>query len=67
MAKIQEIFRDNPELLEELKLYFNPKPEIVKVLPDPRTVSEFKTVFIKQNDGSYKEYRMLNGSWYEVS
>ncbi|MCZ2269940.1 MAG: hypothetical protein LC124_13910 [Ignavibacteriales bacterium] len=55
----------NLELLEELRNYFSPKQEIVKVLPDPKTVSDFKTVYIKQSDGTYKQYKMLNGTWVE--
>lgn len=65
--KFQEIFRENPELLEELRNHFNPKPEIVKTLPNPREVQDFKVVYIKQTDGTYTEYKMLNGEWYEVS
>lgn len=61
----KELARNNPEFLEELKNYFYPKPEIVKSLPNPKTVSEFKTVYIKQTDGTYKQYKMLNGTWIE--
>ena len=68
---IQDLFREKPELLEELRNYFNPKPEIVKVLPNVKTVEDFKTVFLADVDDQgqtfYTEYRMLNGGWYEAS
>lgn len=65
--ELMELARNNPEFLEELKNHFYPKPEIVKTLPNPKTVSEFKEVYIKQTDGSYVTYKMLDGSWYEVN
>lgn len=64
---VQGLFRGNPELLEELRNYFNPKPEIVKALPNPKGVDNFKTVNIKQDDNSYVEYKMLNGSWVKAN
>ena len=65
--KFQEIFRENPELLEELRNHFNPKPEIVKTLPNPREVQDFKVVNIKQTDGTYIEHKMLNGAWVKTN
>lgn len=65
--EIQELARNNPEFLEELKNHFYPKPEIVKTLPNPKTVSEFKVVNIKQDDGSYVEHKMLNGTWVKTN
>ena len=65
--ELMELARNNPEFLEELKNHFYPKPEIVKTLPDPKTVSEFKVVNIKQDDGSYVEHKMLNGSWVKTN
>ena len=63
----QEIFRSNPDLLQQLREYLAPKPEIVTSLPNPRGIENFKEVFVKQSDGSYKMYKMLGGSWYEVN
>ena len=73
-VQIQELFKNNPELLEEMRNYFHPKPEIVKVLPSPKSVEDFKVVYIKSEvidpiTGKpvtiYTEYKMLNGAWYE--
>lgn len=64
-AEFMELFRSNPELLEEMRNYFHPKSEIVKTLPNPKTVENFKTVYIKQSNGTYKTYKMLDGTWVE--
>lgn len=62
----QEIFRSNPDLLQQFREYFAPKPEIVTSLPNPRGIENFKEVFIKQSDGTYNLYKMINGRWEEV-
>lgn len=51
----------NIELLRE---WFASKMEVVKTLPNIKTVEDFKTVFILQTDGTYKRYQAIKGKWY---
>jgi hypothetical protein len=62
----KDITKSNPEFIEELRNYFMPKPEIVSSLPNPKGMENFKIIYIKQSDNTYKRYNLLNGTWIEL-
>ena len=47
----------------ELDTSYHPKSEIVEKLPDPKTVRDMTEVFIKNQDGTYNKYQMVQGVW----
>ena len=56
--------------VNEIDRYFSPKSQIVDKLPDPKSVRDFTKVYVRQSDGSYKVYEMLEGNFklkYTVS
>ena len=58
--------RENPEGLQELRRYFQPKTEVVQALPDPDTVIDMTEVVLKTTVGqetTYVMYKMIEGKW----
>ena len=51
----------------ELDKYFHPVPQIVYKLPDPKSVSSFSEVWMKNQDGSYHVYKMVAGAWINTA
>jgi hypothetical protein len=47
----------------ELDKYYHPKPALVHKLPNPKEVSDFSKVFIKNSDGTYNIHEMVSGVW----
>ena len=51
----------------ELDKYYHPAPQIVYKLPDPKSVSSFSEVWLKNQDGSYHTYKMVGGQWINTA
>lgn len=47
----------------EFDRYFSPKTYLVDSLPDPKIVRDFSEVYMKNSQGTYDVYRMVEGSW----
>lgn len=59
----EDLSKSNPELIEEMKRYFQPKSELVKALPDRKTVRDMTEVILKDANGNYVMYKMIEGNW----
>ena len=53
----------NPEDIEEIRRYFNPKPLTGKYLPNVKTVSDNQSFYLEESDGVYVEHIMFKGKW----
>ena len=52
------------ETIEQLKYYFNSKPEFGERLPNIRDVAD-KTIFYLKSQDTYIEYTAFAGRWYK--
>ena len=66
--EVKEISKTNPEFLEEMRNWFNVKPEVVKKLPNPKEVRDNQSVLLETNINGVSElieYTMIKGKWYK--
>lgn len=61
--KAEDLDKANPELIQELRRYFQPRSEFVQALPDVNTVIDMTEVILKDSNGSYVLYKMVEGKW----
>jgi len=56
----------NSNNLAELDRHYHPVSQIVTSLPNPKSVRDMSEVFIKNPDGTYNKYQMVNGVWIQT-
>lgn len=61
--RADDIIKANPELIQELRKYFQPRSELVIDLPEPLSVVDMTEVILKDSDGNYVMYKMIEGNW----
>jgi len=54
-------FKINSQSQQEISKYFNPKSEIVTKLPEK--ANDLSEKLIKNSDGTFTVYQMVEGNW----
>ncbi len=54
----------NLQDIEQVRVLFNPKPEIGKTLPDPRSVQEHTEFLLRGEDNYFTLHKMIEGKWH---
>lgn len=55
------------EDIEQLRDYFAPVSEVVKALPEAASVNDLTEVILKQSDGTYDKYQLVEGNWKKIA
>lgn len=55
----------NPSEIEEIKNYFAPKVLSGKNLPNPKTVADNTSFYLKDSNSIYIEHIMIDGKWHK--
>lgn len=55
------------EEIEQLRQYFAPVGEVLKTLPEVAEVNDLVEIVIKNSDGTYSLYKMIEGAWKKIA
>ena len=53
--------------IEQLRQYFAPVAEVLTELPTAAEIKDLSEVILKQSDGTYDKYQMVEGSWKKIA